>query len=62
MEFLYRNSYVMSDLGVTTQTFYLAWDFSQLDFRNRVMLLQDELIDRYGVSICTMNTDLFNMS
>ena len=41
MEFSYHNPYVMPELAVTTQTFYIALNFLQLGFWNRVMVLQD---------------------
>ena len=40
MEFLY-NSYVMPELAETTQTFFIALEFLQIGFWNRVMTLQD---------------------
>ena len=73
MEFSYHNSYIMPELAVSRQTSCIMLHFLQIGFWNRVATrlksslqkiygCHHELVDRYGVCICTMKTDLFNMS
>ena len=74
MEYSYHNSYVMPELTETTQALYRARTLKNLVLeqgyiaRKLKSSLQKfygrhhELVDRYDVSICTMETDFFNGS
>ena len=77
MEFSYHNSYVMLVLAVTTTYADFLYQARLLTIRllehgyvaarlksslQKFYSRHNELIERYGVSICTMKTDLINVS